>query len=130
MVPREVRAHCSIVPLVAKRREDIGVQSLADLSNLSLTGLKGLRASSRAANGNSGRCQRQCGCAMVPKLVPVLVNRRTRTCERIGDGPAQVAELDGVLVLHDRSDGGCCANFSPEQVSGRNTGSRAFHDSI
>ena len=39
MVPREVRAHCSIVRL-AKRREGLGVQSLADLANLPLTGYR------------------------------------------------------------------------------------------
>ena len=37
MVPREVRAHCSIVRL-AKRHEGFGEQSLADLANLPLTG--------------------------------------------------------------------------------------------
>ena len=37
MVPREVRAHCSIVRL-AKRREGFGEQSLADVANLPLTG--------------------------------------------------------------------------------------------
>ena len=37
MVPREVRAHCSIVRL-EKRREGLGEQSLADLTNLPLTG--------------------------------------------------------------------------------------------
>ena len=39
MVPREIRAHCSIVRL-AKRREGLGVQSLADLANLPLTGCR------------------------------------------------------------------------------------------
>ena len=37
MVPRRAIAHCSIVRL-AKRREGLGVQSLADHSNLQLTG--------------------------------------------------------------------------------------------
>ena len=37
MVPREVRAHCSIVRL-AKPHEGFGEQSLADLANLPLTG--------------------------------------------------------------------------------------------
>ena len=36
-LPRKVRAHCSIVRL-AKRREGRGVQSLAEDSNLPLTG--------------------------------------------------------------------------------------------
>ena len=37
MVPKEVRVHCSVVRL-AKRCEGLGVQSLADLTNLPLTG--------------------------------------------------------------------------------------------
>ena len=37
MVPGRAIAHCSIVRL-AKRREGLGVQSLADHSNLQLTG--------------------------------------------------------------------------------------------
>ena len=39
MVPGKVRAHCSNVRL-AQRREGLGVQSLADLSNLPHTGCR------------------------------------------------------------------------------------------
>ena len=36
IMPREVRIHCSIVRM-AKQREGLGVQRLADLANLQLT---------------------------------------------------------------------------------------------
>ena len=41
MVPKKTRTHCSIVRL-EKRREGLGVQSLADLSNLPLTECRAL----------------------------------------------------------------------------------------
>ena len=37
MVPKDVRAHCSIIRL-AEQRENFGEQSLADFTNLPLTG--------------------------------------------------------------------------------------------
>ena len=67
MVPREARAHCSIVRL-AKRREGIGVESLADLANQPHAGRRGPRVrrnqalsrqasrSDRAEGRNNGKC--------------------------------------------------------------------------
>ena len=43
MVPGEARVRCSIARL-AKRREGLGVQSLADLANLPLAGRRVPRA--------------------------------------------------------------------------------------
>ena len=43
MVPKKVRANCSIVRL-AKRLESLGVQSLSDHTHLPLISCKGFRA--------------------------------------------------------------------------------------